>query len=92
MRQFCTFCDCVYGLVESIFVIYTSPYNAENERVFKKYFQGALFLCLQVRGKKNQKEEIQMVKYQFTEKLIDLNLSIVLFILLLYLLLHLSLF
>lgn len=59
----------VYGLVESIFVIYTSPYNAGNERVLK-YFQGALFLCFAVREKKNGKVPV------YRETCIDFNVSI----------------
>lgn len=62
----------MYGLVESIFVIYTSPYNAGNERVLKKYFQGALFLCLRVGRKKNDTLKLPV----YRETLIDLNVSI----------------
>lgn len=74
----------MYGLVESIFVIDISPCKAENGEYKKKDFQGALFLC----GEGGQNKR---VKYQFTEKHIHLNLSIVFFIMLL-LLLHLLTF
>ena len=61
----------MYGLVESIFVIYTSPYNAGNERVLKKIFSRCTVSLFAGRGKN------KMVEYRFTEKhIIDLNVSI----------------
>lgn len=60
----------MYGLVESIFVIYNSPYNAGNERVLKHFSRCTVSLCA-------GGEKIQTVKAPvYRETHIDLNVSI----------------